>query len=808
MSETTDKFATPSDCLKVISNLELSLLPRSTDRALINTQFNGGRPFTPEEEKEHQIQVNANFLEGYKIAQNAIMQMNGALLYKEIFFNARCRRGKVTKRQEWSESFTNNIHKPLKRSHSGKKFNYLMLNRDAALVVHGVGPLWWSDDHSWSPKFVALDDLLIPTDSPLEFSEELGHFAVNSTITPWQLYKTTQKEKSDPGWNKPLAMKVLQALLSSENFTPDYFNSYGAPEKMESLWKQRSTYLNSDAVPKVKLTTFYHQDPYSGGWYRKVLVRENQTITVSALSTDDFLYESNNTFADSIDEILHMQYGDGSVVAPFKYRSVRGLGPLLYSVIELMNRLRNQFTQHVFSNLVPLLRVENPQDQDRPRMLQLQPYAVVDQGVTFVPQNERHQIDPRLVTESMNEFRQLMTESSSSYVQDIDNGTGREQTLGEAQIKLQSANKIVSGMLQGAYIQETFLYEEIVRRFLSKVSGDPQIEQFQADCRADGIPDELMKPEVWSIEITKAFGAGDQTLAQQEATALMQLAPQLDPTSQRKVRRSYISVMTRNPELANDLVPEEKVSVTSGRKAADSQFGTLMAGGVVGTIEGIEQVDFVAAMLASMESVVARIHQTDDVGTPADVRGLNAVAKVVDEHIQILAKDPNEKKAVAAAGKELGKLLNDVKAFEQRQQEAEKSKQQDPAAIAQLEMDKVSAAQDMHIAEQKSQQAMQQKQTAFEQKLNQDMEKHSMAMQQMTLDNQAAMQQAQADAQAQSLKTSSEIAVMRAKAETEITLMLQKASTEIENMKSKSAADVEATKNRAAATAAANPKNS
>lgn len=799
MSETTDKFATPSDCLKVISDLELSLLPRSTDRALINTQFNGGRPFTPEEEKEHQIQVNANFLEGYKIAQNAIMQMNGALLYKERFFNARCRRGKITKRQEWSESFTNNIHKPLKRSHSGKKFNYLMLNRDAALVVHGVGPLWWSDDHSWSPKFVALDDLLIPTDSPLEFSEELGHFAVNSTITPWQLYKTTQKEKSDPGWNKPLAMKVLQALLSSENFTPDYFNSYGAPEKMESLWKQRSTYLNSDAVPKVKLTTFYHQDPYSGGWYRKVLVRENQTITVSALSTDDFLYESSNTFADSIDEILHMQYGDGSVVAPFKYRSVRGLGVLLYSVIELMNRLRNQFTQHVFSNLVPLLRVENPQDQDRPRMLQLQPYAVVDQGVTFVPQNERHQIDPRLVTESMNEFRQLMTESSSSYVQDIDNGTGREQTLGEAQIKLQSANKIVSGMLQGAYIQEAFLYEEIVRRFLSKVSGDPQIEQFQADCRADGIPDELMKPEVWSIEITKAFGAGDQTLAQQEATALMQLAPQLDPTSQRKVRRSYISVMTRNPELANDLVPEEKVSVTSGRKAADSQFGTLMAGGVVGTIEGIEQVDFIAGMLGSMDAVINRIHQTDDVGTPADVRGLNAVATVVEEHIQILSQDPNEKEAVVAAGKALGKMQNDIKAFAQRQEEAAKANQQDPEVMQKLETDKVAAAQAMHITEQKSQQALQQKQATFEQKLNQDQQKFTLQIQQMAADSQTQIQQTQADAQAQAIKTSSEMAAMNAKADAELLAMVRKVEVEIETMQAKATAEIAASKKKAEA---------
>ena len=797
MNEQTDKYSTPSDCLKVINELEKSILTRSTDRALINTQFNGGRPFTPEEEEEHQIQVNANFLEGYKIAQNAITQMNGALLYKDRFFNVRCAGGQVTKRREWGEFFTINIHKPLKRKKSGRKFNNLMQNRNAALVLHGVGPVYWKNDHSWMPSFVALDDLLIPTDTPLEMSDELGHFGINAWITAWQLYSNTQLETT-PGWNKPMAMKVLQALLSSQNFTPDYFNDYGAPEKQESLWKQRSAYLNSDAIPKVKITIFFHQDPETGKWWRKVLVRENQSITVQAINTNEFLFKSEYTFADSIEEVLHIQFGDGSVVAPFKYRSVRGLGVLLYSVIELMNRLRCQFTQHVFSNLVPLLRVENPQDQDRPKFLQMQAYSVVPQGVAFVRQEERHQIDPRLVETNMNEFRQLMTESSAAYVQDIDNGTGKEQTLGEAQIKLQSANRIVAGMLQSAYIQEGFLYEEIIRRFINPTNDEPEAVKFREACRRDQIPDELMAdPDNWIVEITKAPGSGDQTLAKQEVAALMGIAPQLDPTSQRKVRRDFIAVMTENPDKANDLVPEEQPTVTSGRKAAEDVFGTLMQGAPVGVREGIEQRDYVAAMLALMEAVVSRIHKTDDVGTPMDVIGLNTAAADVEQHIQILAQDPNEKEAVTAAGKELGKMMNDVKAFQQRQEEAAKASQQDPEVMAQLEMDKVAAAQDMHISEQKSQQAMQQKQATFEQKMNQDMQKHSLAMQQMSLDNQAAMQQAQADAQAQSLKVSSEIAAQRAKSEAEISLMLQKAEVEIANMQAKAEAEIANAKKRA-----------
>lgn len=114
---------------------------------------------------------------------------------------------------------------------------------------------------------------------------------------------------------------------------------------MESLWKQRSTYLNSDAIPKLKITTFYHQDGETGKWYRKVIVRENQSLPKETIDPDKFLYTSDKPFANSIDEIIHIQFGDGSVVAPKKYRSVRGLFMLLYSIIELMNKLRNQSAQ-------------------------------------------------------------------------------------------------------------------------------------------------------------------------------------------------------------------------------------------------------------------------------------------------------------------------------------------------------------------------------------------------------------------------------------------------------------------------------
>jgi len=268
MAEDQDQFSTPSDVLNIVTQIENSLLPRCSDRAIMNSIFNGSRPYSADEEAQFQIQINTNFLEGYKIAQAGILQMNTALLDKERFANFKCLKGDPNKRGEWTEKLTNNIHKALKEGRSGKRYATRMDDRNTALVGHGVGPFWFSNSYEWMPKFVALEDLLIPTDTPLDFDDELGHFGINSWISAWQLYKMTQGEKRDPGWNQKMAMNILKGMVRANvTFTPDYFDQ---PEKMESQWKQRSTYLNSDAIPKLKITTFYHQDPEEGTWYRKI----------------------------------------------------------------------------------------------------------------------------------------------------------------------------------------------------------------------------------------------------------------------------------------------------------------------------------------------------------------------------------------------------------------------------------------------------------------------------------------------------------------------------------------------------------
>jgi len=764
----TPDYGTPEAVLAAVELMQQPERIRASNRALINSLMNGRRPYTDEEVAENQIQINVNWGEGSKILQDANRQVNNALLHKGNFVTCTLLAGKTEKRYDRSAKFTANLNRALKRGKSGKKYLYLLKNRNASLVLHGIGVLMWPNNFDWMPKFIPLEDFLIPTGT-LQDLTNLTHFAVNLYLTPYELMKMTHgnsEKAKESGWDLEVVRKILSAY-GKLNKNNDQYNWVDRPEEMVNIWKQNQVVADSDAVPKVHLIAWYYRSESGGSeneehWYRKICLKEVASAEgVDKLSiSEKFVFDGGKReFASSVDSITSIQYGDCNLVPPQTYHSTRGLGEAIFATIECMNRLRCQWMQHVFENMLMLIRVQNPTDRDRPKVFNLRPYGVVEQGVEIIPQQERHQIDPRLVESAMAESRQLMSESSASFVQDVDSGTSKEQTLGEAQIRLQSANKMVSSMLDMMYALEMFKDEEIVRRFLLPNSDDPDVVEFRKRCKKDEIPDELMVAEFWQVDSDRVLGGGDQALAQQESTALFQNKAAFDQSSQRTIDRMWVSTITRNPALGELLVPNQPPTVTAGTMAADEVFPNLMLGVEVGMREGIERQEYVAKLIEKMSSVIDRISQTDEVGTQQDVIGLGMVSQHIEQNLQFMSQNPENKEFVTAAGKEVGRLMNMVKAFAQRQQEAASQQQQDPEAEAKAQATAQAAQQKQQINEASFEQKFQQREAEFSQK----------------------MQIANAGFVA-------DITMLQAKAKAEIEALFKKTEAEIESMKKKAKA--------------------
>jgi len=658
---------------KTVDNMQLAENVRATNRALIDTLANGEQPYSPDEVEKFQIRYNINWGQLKKLVSDANRQVNGALLFKPQLFTATSKGGDIEKRDDYGQKFTTQINRRLLRGELGKTFTYLMLSRNASVCLHGEGVFYFPNDYCVLPKFAPLENLLIPTDTDMDFAN-LSYFDIRVELSICELNDMISGDTVDEHWNIDEINKIISGLKDFNGLNTNNYNWREHPEKWQEIFKQNKAFLNSDAVAKVKLDYFFSKEGVDNKWFLKVFMRE----PVGEADPDKFLYQSDVPFADDIGKILQAQFGDTSVVAPLKFHSVRGLGQSLYSAANALNRFTSGLFQHGEEQLRTYFRVSSPADKSRQNVIELFQYGIIEDGVSIVPESERHQINAALIESIQSQCRQNLSENSASFVQDINDGTKKEMTLGEAQIRQQSVNVAISSMLKLMYRLENYLYEEIVRRFLVP-TGDEQ-KSFRDACVADGIPEELLKPENWLIDVEQVLGAGDQSLALQEVGALFQNRQTFDPRSQRIIDRMFVSTVTRDPAKGQLLVPDTKDDSTSGTQAAEDVFGTLMLGAPVSLRQGITQTDYIETMLKLAGEVIQKITQTDNMGTMQQVIGLDTVLQDVQKHIMLLEGDKAQAQNVKLYGDAVGKLGNLVKAFGQRLVEA--GKQGQPSKVS------------------------------------------------------------------------------------------------------------------------------
>jgi hypothetical protein len=681
--ESKSEFSIPQKVFDVCKTMQDIETLRGSDRSKINSLFNGQRPYSKEDESKYQIQINVNWGEGKRIMLDANRQLDNALLHPGILFNCALEEGKVDKRDGWSTIFTNLIHKPLQRGKSGKRHRFLVSARNKTVCMHGVGAILWPNDYRWMGRFVPLEDLLIPTDTYCDFSN-MRYFAVNLYLSPGEFADMTVGDSVAKGWDEKMCKDILdeQKNLYTESTSSTWRDQ---PEAMKQIHDQNRGYYYSDKVPTIKLRRFYYQEVDElNQWYQLVVLRES----IGKVSTDKFLYENKDAvFATDIDQILNVQYGDGNLIAPLKYHSVRGLGVDLFAPVETLNRLRCDFVQAVFEHMKMYFKIQDPADRDRLKQVVLQQFGFIPDGLTVVPRTDRHQIDAALVDNAMAQMRGIMQENSASFVKDVNTGQEKEMTAFETNARLNQSSVMVNGMLQNMYLQEGHYYEEIVRRFCYRESADKEVKQFRADCIKQGIPEELMVADKWRVTPERVLGGGDRTLAQQEAQWLMQNKNIYDPKSQTMILRLATSTMLNDPAKALMLVPTAPVNATEGTYAAENVFGTMMQGIQVSLRTGIDQIGYIETLLKMMGAVIQRISSTNNVGTPEELVGLVTVSQNVGQHMMILAGDEKEKQRVKQYGDAMGKLINEIKGFAQRQAQAKghQGQQGDPKEAAKVQ---------------------------------------------------------------------------------------------------------------------------
>jgi len=250
------------------------------------------------------------------------------------------------------------------------------------------------------------------------------------------------------------------------------------------------------------------------------------------------------------------------------------------------------------------------------------------------------------------------------------------QTKFEIQALMAQVSSLMQSLLIRAYRQEAFAYREIARRFTLKKSCDFEVKKFQAKCSAAGILDKWVDIERWDVEIEQTLGGGNRMMELAQSNELMGKVNQFDPHAQAEIKHDWVLAMTNNAKKALRLAPLDAVpNVSDAIKQAEADFALAMQGIMPSIREGLNHIEQIERTLTMMAQMAGNIQKSGGVGTPQQVQGLGLAAQYVAGHMKILAQDPNEKQRVKKYADALGKLMNLVKAFAQRQAEAAKKAQ-------------------------------------------------------------------------------------------------------------------------------------
>lgn len=664
--------------------------PRGLNRARINDLMNGKPPFSDEAVQRDNIAINVNPLTGTRLAHDARSQFYSAFLKPGRFFTCSIDSGPNHKRGTWSAIVTKEMNKRMKQS---QVYFETMRSKFASDVLHGIGPSVFRNSDKWCPDEIGIEDIGIPANTYLTM-ENLPFFYVYRSYTVPELKRLIRNERAAKvaGWNMALVNKVIkniddqQMTLMGPNW-PEVWS----PEKVAERVKGDGGFYVGDQVPTIDCFDFYFWDDKGkhSGWRRRIVLDSWSSPSEGSgavsgvnqgmdFAKNKFMFTSGDrVIADKLTNIINFQFADLSAVAPFRYHSVRSLGFLMYAVCHLQNRLYCKFNESVFEALMNYFRVKTADEAERALKVDLVNRGFIDETVAFVRPEERWQVNAALVELGMQENNRLIESNSSSYTQQQPQSQGKERkTKFQVMAEVNSMTALVSAGLNQAYSYQKWEYIEIKRRFMKKNSGDVDVRDFRAACLRQGVPEEMLEADKWEVEPSRVMGAGNKTLEMAISEQLLGMRPLFDPEPQREILRDVVLNITDDPSRAERLVPEEPLKVSDSVHDAQLASAALMMGLPVSVKTGQDHQQYVVTLLQTLQLVIQQAQQSGGMMAPEKIQGCQAVAQHISEHLKILAQDKGEAEFVANAEKVLTKLMNDVRAFMQRLQQAMQKQQQ------------------------------------------------------------------------------------------------------------------------------------
>lgn len=559
--------------------------------------------------------ANANFLMGQDLVNRACNGYQDILTSPKILMTVDVEFGEATEAADYEAIIQEEATRTIRKwsSFSPRSQQIIRL-----FVTHGVGIPYFNDTKDFRFDVAGLGDFYIPRQTPAS-EEDIVYCVSRKDMTVVDLFDKIRNEKAAEkmGWNVKAVRKAISRATTA--------GSVGEVGEIERFQQQ----LKNNDLHSVE--KFEHV-PILGCWVKEFDGTYSFALTEKDAPDGEYLFVEYSRYQSAEEAFLFFCYGIGNGT----YHSIRGMGHMIFALVQLHNRLMCQKADGVMLDESVLLQATGNNALQRASLNYLGPFSLLDQGFEVIDRKISGTSDRTLPF--LGEVKSLMGQMSSSFQP--------PEGAYQNQINVESELEALAGSTSGAvdlfYMSWDRLIREMVRRIIQGPKSDPLVAEFHKRCEKRGVTKEILDTvDHANTYAYRSLGAGSPAARSIAFKKLLQLLPQLDEIGRKNLIYRFVENLVGHQNAAEFASRSEEPRQNSEASIATLENFALSQGAPIPVLPYQMHGAHVQIHVPELIRIIDGV-ETGQLDPMQNLPGLRAYLDHVSTHGEQLGQDPSQ----------------------------------------------------------------------------------------------------------------------------------------------------------------------
>lgn len=544
--------------------------------------------------------------------------------------------GNSENQTEWSRTMSEEADKVFAKNRSWKTHNQVSINET---VLHGTGPLFFSNHHQSFPKSIEAGMFLLPDRTGCDPDDwEIG--TVLFDYYPPKLYEfIAGGSASAVGWDVEYTKLVIEHAIDQKQ-----------PEQRTQNWEWFQNELKSKSFEYFNQTLVCK---LAHVWWREFDNRITHVIVerpgAGSCKEPRFLFRNVGLY-DNFYQAVHPMYYD--VGRGGFHHTVTGLGVKMGQGMAYENRLLCRLMDGAFAPKM-FFRPTTAEAREKFQLATFSDWGLLPPNTDYVQAPIQGFLNDGLAMYRTSS--DLMRSNLSQYRQPVQpDKPGNPETKFEVGLKASQSGSLSNTVYERYYEQRDALYAEIVRRLCNLNSTDKWAKEYQKNCLDRGVPKECFGC-VESVVAVRVTGQGSPFLRREALGALAPFIMRSSEEGQKNWYSDYIASLCGQSAIRR-YNPVSQVSQGSSdqKERAGNQVTGMKIGKPADLSPSQDPLIFSGVFLQAASGAVESLQKGAD--QMQVLSFLNLVGPAIAKHIKRMEGDPLRKEVAAHFEQQLKRL--------------------------------------------------------------------------------------------------------------------------------------------------------